>query len=195
MFGAIDVYVFDQLLRGNLTPGMDILDAGCGFGRNLRYMLGAGFSVWGVDGNPEAIANVQAMARGLRPGLAPDRFQVGLLDQLLFADTSFDAVICNSVLHFAEGTAHFRAMVRELWRVLRPGGLLFCRFGSRIGMEFVPEGEDGLYVTGDGAVWFLVDEPMLLQIEEELGGVRVDPLKTTLLERRRCMTTWVVRKI
>lgn len=195
IFGSIDIYVFDQLLRGNLLPGMRILDAGCGSGRNLRYMLGAGFDVWAVDGSPEAAAAVRGMVGELRPELPRERVQVALLDRLPFADASFDAVICNSVLHFADGAAHFRAMVRELWRVLRPGGLLFCRLGSRIGMEFVPEGGDGLYMTGDGAVWFLVDEAMLLQMEEELGAMRVDPLKTTLLERRRCMTTWAVRKV
>lgn len=197
VFGQIDIYVFDQLLRGNLLPGMRILDAGCGYGRNLRYMLGAGFNLWGVDGNPEAIAEVGAMATHLNPKLPPERFQVALLDALPFADAHFDAVVCNSVLHFAQGSAHFHAMLHELWRVLRPGGLLFCRLGSSIGagpdMRFEPEG-DGLYLTGDGALWFLVDEPMLLSLTAMLGAELVDPLKTTLLQARRCMTTWVLRK-
>jgi 2-polyprenyl-3-methyl-5-hydroxy-6-metoxy-1,4-benzoquinol methylase len=33
-FGQLDIYWFDQLLRGRIVPGMRILDAGCGFGRN-----------------------------------------------------------------------------------------------------------------------------------------------------------------
>ncbi len=32
-FGAIDIYLFDQLLRGRIRPGMRIFDAGCGYGR------------------------------------------------------------------------------------------------------------------------------------------------------------------
>ena len=38
-FGSIDIYVFDQLLRGRITPGMRVFDAGCGGGRNLVYLL------------------------------------------------------------------------------------------------------------------------------------------------------------
>jgi 2-polyprenyl-3-methyl-5-hydroxy-6-metoxy-1,4-benzoquinol methylase len=38
-FGDIDIYVFDQLLRGRITEGMRVLDAGCGGGRNIVYMM------------------------------------------------------------------------------------------------------------------------------------------------------------
>jgi hypothetical protein len=84
-------------------------------------------------------------------------------------------------------------MVEELWRVLRPGGLLFCRLGSRIGMDF--EHVDGnRYIIGDGSEWFLVDQEMLLEFTEQMNGVMVDPLKTTIVQDHRCMTTWVLRK-
>jgi tellurite methyltransferase len=38
-FGPIDIYLFDQLLKGSIQPGMRVLDAGCGSGRNLVYLL------------------------------------------------------------------------------------------------------------------------------------------------------------
>jgi tellurite methyltransferase len=76
--------------------------------------------------------------------------------------------------------------------VLRPGGLLFCRLGSRIGMDF-KELRPGIYAVG-ASEWFLVDQEMLLGITRELGGMMVDPLKTTIVQDFRCMTTWVVRK-
>jgi SAM-dependent methyltransferase len=104
-----------------------------------------------------------------------------------------DVVLCNSVLHFARDERHFRAMLSELWRVLRPGGMLFCRLGSRIGMSF-ERVRDNIYVVGDGSEWFLVDEQMLLDLTGELGAVMVDPLKTTVVQDYRCMTTWVLRK-
>jgi hypothetical protein len=97
------------------------------------------------------------------------------------------------VLHFARDERQFLAMLEELWRVLRPGGMLFCRLGSRIGMDF-DEVRPGIYEIGDGSEWFLVDEPMLLELTEELNGVMADPLKTTIVQDYRCMTTWVVRK-
>ena len=55
-FGAIDIYLFDQLLRGRIRPGMRIFDAGCGYGRNLVYLLREGYDVFGVDNDPAAIA-------------------------------------------------------------------------------------------------------------------------------------------
>ena len=84
-------------------------------------------------------------------------------------------------------------MLSDLWRVLKPGGMLFCRLGSRIGMDF--EWVRGnIYVIGDGSEWFLVDEEMLLEFTEEMNAVLVDPLKTTVVQDYRCMTTWVLRK-
>jgi len=192
-FGQIDIYVFDQILRGNLGPGMRILDAGSGYGRNLVWLLREGAEIHALDANAEAIAHVRALAAELAPALAAENFQVGAIERMPFADGFADAVICNSVLHFARNEEHFLAMVSELWRVLRAGGLLFCRLGSRIGMDFEPVGE-GLYEIGDGQAWFLVDEQELLEMTEQMNAVLVDPLKTTVVQDFRCMTTWVLRK-
>ena len=132
-------------------------------------------------------------AAELAPGLPAGNFRVGQLDCLELPDGFVDAVICCSVLHFARNEEHFLGMLRELWRVVRPGGLVFFRLGSRIGMHFEHLGAN-IYRIGDGAEWFLVDEAMLLQLTDELNAVLVDPLKTTIVQDYRCMTTWVLRK-
>ena len=192
-FGEIDIYVFDQILRGNIAPGMTIVDAGCGFGRNLVHLLREGCEVYALDANVEGVKHVKALAASLAPGLPAENFQVGAVEALPFSDAVADVVICNAVLHFARDRQHFLAMVRELWRVLKPGGMMFCRLGSRIGMEFEPLRED-IYRVGGSSQWFLVDEAMLMELTQQLGGVLVDPLKTTIVQNFRCMTTWVVRK-
>ena len=192
-FGSIDIYVFDQLLRGNIAPGMRVLDAGCGYGRNLVYLLREGFDIAAVDADPEAVDHVRRLAASLETGLPAGNFQAALLDALPFSDAAFDVVLCNSVLHFADSEAHFDGMLAELWRVLKPGGLFFCRLGSCIGMDF-PQVGPGLYRIGDGSVWFLVDEAQLLRRTAALDAVLVDPLKTTVVQDFRCMTTWVLRK-
>ena len=192
-FGQIDIYVFDQILRGNLTAEMRVLDAGCGYGRNLVYLLREGTEIFALDANEDGVAHVRQLAAELQPGLPAENFRVGAIEHMPFPDASMDAVLCNSVLHFARDEEHFEAMLLELWRVLRPGGLLFCRLGSRIGMDFeLVEGRR--YVVGDGSVWFLVDEEMLVDLTEAIGGVLTDPLKTTVVQEYRCMTTCVVRK-
>jgi SAM-dependent methyltransferase len=53
LFGNIDIYLFDQLLKGRFFSGMRVLDAGCGTGRNLVYFLRNGYQVFGVDQSAE----------------------------------------------------------------------------------------------------------------------------------------------
>ncbi len=192
-FGQIDIYVFDQILRGNIAAGMTVLDAGCGYGRNLVYLLREGCKVLALDADPKAVDHVRQLSASLSTGLPEENFQVGLIEQMPFTDGIADVVLCNSVLHFSRDEDHFRAQVTELWRVLRPGGMLFCRLGSRIGMDFEPVRAD-IFRVGDGSEWFLVDEDMLLELVEELNAVLVDPLKTTIVQDYRCMTTVVLRK-
>ena len=192
-FGQIDIYLFDQLLRGNILPGMRILDAGCGFGRNLVYLLRSGFDIIAIDANPEAIQHVRALAAELAPTLPPDNFRVSTIEQLDIPTSSAEVVLCNSVLQFARDETHFLSMIEELWRVLTPGGFFFCRLGSRIGMDF-EQLRENIFRIPDGSEWFLPDETMLLDITEQLDAVQVDPLKTTIVQDYRCMTTWVLRK-
>jgi SAM-dependent methyltransferase len=192
-FGQIDIYVFDQLLRGNIAPGMRILDAGCGYGRNLVYLLREKTEIFAVDASPDCVQHVRMLSNSLNSGLPDQNFQVSSVEKMPFPDQFTDVVLCNSVLHFARNDAHFQAMVAELWRVLRPGGLFFCRLGSRIGMDFLAVGH-GLFAMPDGQHWFLVDEKTLLALTATMRGTLVDPLKTTVVQNQRCMTTWVLRK-
>jgi SAM-dependent methyltransferase len=192
-FGQIDIYVFDQILRGNIAAGMKVLDAGCGYGRNLVYLLREGAEVFALDADAAGVAHVKALAAELAPRLPAENFRVGAIEKMPWEDGFADVVICNSVLHFARDEEQFLAMVTELWRVLRPGGMLFCRLGSRIGMEF-ERVRGQIYRIGDGSEWFLVDEAALLDMTRQMDAVLVDPLKTTVVQDYRCMTTWVVRK-
>jgi SAM-dependent methyltransferase len=192
-FGQIDIYVFDQILRGNIAPGMRVLDAGCGYGRNLVHLLREGCEVFATDADADGVEHVRQLSASLMTGLPAQNFQVGPIEQMQFPDGFADVVICNAVLHFAQDDRHFRTMLAELWRVLKPGGMLFCRLGSRIGMDF-KRVRGNLFVVGDGSEWYLVDEKMLLGLTEEMNAVLVDPLKTTIVQDYRCMTTWVIRK-
>jgi tellurite methyltransferase len=194
-FGDIDIYLFDQLLRGRFDGVRAVLDAGCGGGRNLVYLLRAGFDVHAVDRDARAVARVQALAAQLAPALPMDQVRTAEVDALPFADASMDAVLSSAVLHFAEDPAHWDRMVGEMWRVLRPGGMLFARLASSIGMEGLvrPVG-NGRHRLPDGSERFLVDEAGLLARTEALGGVLLDPIKTTNVQNLRAMTTWCVRK-
>jgi tellurite methyltransferase len=194
-FGTIDIYLFDQLLRNRIRPGMRVLDAGCGAGRNLVYLLRAGYDICGADRDAQAIAAVRRLAADLAPSLAADNFRVEDVARMSFADECADVVLSSAVLHFALDDRQFQAMLRGTWRTLKPGGLLFCRLASSIGMEGrFRQIEGRRFRLLDGSERYLVDEEFLMALTAELGAQLVDPLKTTVVQGQRCMTTWVVRK-
>jgi tellurite methyltransferase len=193
-FGDIDVYLFDQLLRGRIAQGMKVLDAGCGAGRNLVFLLRAGFEVWGVDESAEAITRVRQVAATIAPGLEADRFRVERVEAMSLEDCSMDVVISSAVLHFARDERHWRAMVHEMWRVLAPGGILFARLATTVGQTRLLALGGGRYVMPDGDTRFLVDHEQLIDVTTALGGSLLDPIKSTVVHDQRSMGTWVVRK-
>ena len=193
--GPIDIYLLDQLLKGRLLPGMSLLDAGCGSGRNLVYFLRHGYEVFGVDESPQAVEQVRLLARELAPEVPPERFQVSDLAEIPFPADRFDAVVCSAVLHFSRDEGHFDRMLGEMWRVLKPGGLFFARLASTIGVERLVQPLQGRwYALPDGTERFLVDAVMLEQRATRLGGIWLEPLKTTVVQNQRSMTTWVLQK-
>jgi SAM-dependent methyltransferase len=220
LFGNIDIYLFDQLLKGRLAPGMRVLDAGCGTGRNLVYFLRNGYQVFAVDQSEEGILGVRKLASVLAPQLPANNFRVEPVERMSFgreansrqqpaiskeasaaaaeknAPESFDVVLSSAVLHFARDEEHWQAMVNEMWRVLMPGGIFFARLASTIGIEDKVKLIEGRrYHLPDGSDRFLVDEAMLKRVTAALGGEFIEPIKTTLVENLRAMTTWVVKRV
>ena len=195
LFGEIDIYLFDQLLKGRITEEMRILDAGCGKGRNLTYFLRNSYQVFAVDKSEEAVQCVRKLGHSLNPEWSDEQARVEPVEKMSFANDSFDVVISCAVLHFAGNDAHFQQMVQELWRVLRPGGLLFARLASSIGIEdLVVKLENDQYKLPDGSTRFLVDEQRLIKMTEKLQGILVEPIKTVNVANQRCMTTWCLKK-
>lgn len=194
-FGAIDIYLFDQLLKGRIHPGQTILDAGCGAGRNLVYLLQSGATIYAADSDPAAITAIRSLAAELAPSLPAANFRCEAIESFSFPDDCADVVIASAVLHFANGHAHFDAMLRSCWRVLAPGGLFFARLASTIGIENeVHHLGNGLHQLPDGSTRYLVDEAILTRYQTTLPATPADPLKTTIVQHQRAMTTWVLWK-
>ncbi len=193
-FGAIDIYLFDQLVKGSFDERHRLLDAGCGSGRNLPYFLQHGFEVFGIDSDPGAVMAVRNLLGRLAPSLPASNIAVGPLDALPWPDASMNAVVCSAVLHFADDERHFDRMLAEMWRVLAPGGLFFARLASSIGLERHLPAPSGRMRLPDGTERFVVSEEMLLDRNTRLGAVAIEPLKTTNVQNQRCMTTWVIEK-
>ena len=193
--GEIDIYWFDQLLKGRVTRGMRVLDAGCGRGRNLVYLMRAGVEVYGVDTDGDAIADLRRLAAEIAPALPAGNFRVEPVEAMSFDDAAFDVVLLSAVLHFATDEAQFQRMLDGAWRVLRPQGLFFSRLASSIGLEDrIVRLEGRRARLPDGTDRYLVDEVFLTETTRRLGGEWIEPLKTVKVQHERCMTTWCLRK-
>jgi len=194
-FGSIDIYLFDQLLGGRLQPGMSLLDAGCGGGRNLVYFLRNGFKVYGVDQSATAIVQAKSLATELLNDIESDQFRVENVDRMSFSNETFDVVLSSAVLHFANDEEHWQAMVSEMWRVLKPGGIFFARLASTVGIEDQIQPIKGRrYQLPDGSDRFLVDFDMLDKTTKSLGGEWLEPFKTVVVHNLRSMSNWCLRK-
>ncbi len=125
-YGNLDIYLLDQILKGRFDHCLNILDAGCGEGRNLKYFINDNRVVVGVDQDPMAIKMAQMTYRQVDPA----SFMVADLLEIPLPDAVFDLVISSAVLHFASDRNDFIQMFGELIRVLKPGGLLFIRMAT-----------------------------------------------------------------
>lgn len=101
----------------NQFAGKRLLEVGCGMGTDLLQFARGGANVTGVDLTPRS---VQTSRHHLELYDAKGDFALSDAEQLPFNDQSFDVVYSNGVLHHTPDTAE---AVREIHRVLRPGGL------------------------------------------------------------------------
>lgn len=195
LYGNIDIYLFDQLLKGTFDDCSTVLDVGAGGGRNLPYFLQNGYEVYGVDPNPYAVENLRQLSAMLAPENPVNNFIVAAAEDLTFEPASFDLVICSAVLHFARNHAHFDAMLNSIWKMIKPGGYFFARLASDIGIEeLVSPLGNGLYLLPDGSTRYLVNQKILLKYTADLAAELYEPVKTTNVQNLRCMTTWCLRK-
>jgi ubiquinone/menaquinone biosynthesis C-methylase UbiE len=107
---------FDEALGYASAAGLDVLDVGCGQGIDVVQYARAGARVRGIDLTPRHVdlARMHVAALGLEAEIA-----VADAEALPFDDRSFDRVSSNGVLHH---TPDILAAIREIHRVLRPGG-------------------------------------------------------------------------
>lgn len=191
VIGSTDIYLVDQIMKGRYKTSDTMLDAGCGYGRNLHWFLRNDIVIYGIDQDVNAIHDLQRR----RPKIA-DRFCQSAVEKLPFGDEQFDHIISSAVLHFAKDTAHFRQMIAEMVRVLKPLGSLFIRMTSDIGIEDkVQLAGDGVYDIPDGSRRFLLTRDLLTDVMFQNGLSFLEPLKTVNVNDVRCMSTVVLRKV
>mgnify|MGYP005851572721 CR=1 FL=1 len=195
LLGNVDIYLLDQILKGRFTKEMKILDAGCGEGRNAIYFINQGYQIFGIDPNEVAVQYCRYLSKSLNPEFDIHRFQVGRLEEIPFHDEAFDAVICSAVLHFAESVENFWQMIREIHRVLKPGGIFWFRMTTGFGgiLEESQALEGRRYLLPDGSERFLLTQ---LDVDnlEELGFRHLENPKSVLVHGQQAMGVFVMEK-
>ncbi len=192
--GNVDLYLLDQILKGRFSPDQKILDAGCGEGRNLIYFLNNGYECHGIDKNDDAIRMLHFILGSKYPDVLKSNFVVGDLVEIPFETSSFDWVLSSAVLHFAGSHDHFWQMVSELDRVLKPTGSTFIRCASDIGLTGHRPLDDGRFQLPDGSMRFLLTQEMIDKIKTQFGFEEIEPVKTVVVDKMRCMTTLALKK-
>ena len=191
VLGATDIYLVDQIMKGRYKTGDVILDAGCGWGRNMHWFLRNNFKIYGIDTDPIVINELVRENKALPPG----RFRAEAVERSSFDREFFDGIISSAVLHFAKGTAHFFQMMDEMHRILKGGGTLFIRMASNIGIEnrVQPIG-DGIFCIPDGSTRYLLTRDLLEQVLSRYSFSFLEDFKTVNVADLRCMRTLVLHK-
>ena len=122
-------------LLDSLKAGQELLDVGCGPGTitmDLADRIAPG-RVVGIDSEGEVIARAEALRKSR--GLANVTFSIGDVYALQFGDASFDVVHAHQVLqHLTKPVA----ALKEMYRVMRPGGILGVRDGDYAAFAWAP---------------------------------------------------------
>ena len=189
--GKTDIYLLDQIIKGRFLPEHQILDAGCGNGRNMYWFTQNGYSnVFGIDQKEDCITKVKEKYSNIKAN-----FHVSTVEKMPFEDEQFDRIISSAVLHFAKNETHFWAMLNEMWRILRPKGILFIRMTSIWGLEnWVKPKGSSVYQIPDGSTRFLLSTKLLQEWEARYPFLWVEPLKTVNVNNERAMSTLVISK-
>ncbi len=196
LLGNIDLYLLDQILKGRFESQHKILDAGCGEGRNIVYFIRNNYQVFGIDKNGESIQRLKYQVKSINKNYPLTRFMNGKVEEMSYPTNEFNAIISSAVLHFAESETHFFTMIKELTRVLKPGGILFIRMACEIGMEDQMKSMgNGTYFLPDGSIRFLLTKALLQQMMENYSYEFIEPFKAVVVDNQRSMSTLVLRKL
>ena len=180
-------------MKGRYRPGERILDSGCGSGRNMEWFLHNSYDITGIDQSGKAIS--AARARASKIGRDDVVFMQCPVEKTPLDDAAFDHVISSAVLHFARDHGHFDAMMAEIIRLVKPGGTLWIRMASDVGIRHLIEmTESGVCQIPDGSGRYLLTRNKLKAILNNNPVRLVEPFKNVNVDDVRVMCVLVLEK-
>ncbi len=139
-FEGIGLFHFDTHVLDDCLPNPgSLLDLGCGSGRHVLHFARRGFQVTGLDLSPHMLSVTRDKL--LRENLHADLLHQDFCDLSSLTPASFDTVLCMfSTLGLIRGRLHRTDVLRQVHRVLKPGGLLVLHVHNRWFNLFDPQG-------------------------------------------------------
>lgn len=193
--GNMDIYLLDQIMKGRVQPNMQILDAGCGYGRNSEYFVRKNFEIYGIDKNEEAVQRAKENSSNWNPDFDLDRFSVADLEKIPLSMNRFDFIISSAVLHFSKDRDQFTTLFEELMRVLKPKGILFIRMTTKHTLAHLAKHlYDDVYLIPDSSTRYLLDRDYLKTLMKKHRLSFLDPFKTVNVNDIRTMAVVVLQK-
>lgn len=187
---GLDIYLLDQLLKDRIEKESTILDAGCGSGRNMKFLLNNGYQVSALDPDESKIQSLRSQF----PEQA-HHFHIALIEDNEFENETFDFIICCAVLHFAKNHEQFYLMFEQLTNLLSANGILFIRMTSTIGMENqIKIDDDGRSRLPDGTDRYVIRREQIIELCQQHQLTLIDPIKSVKVDELRSMTTFVLQK-
>lgn len=183
----VDIYLLDQALKGRIPTKGQLLDAGCGKGRNFGWLAAQGLNIYGFDPDPNAIQLLRAEYPSHE-----DRLSVHRIESFKSKE-AFDFIICNAVLHFAENHSAFNQQFACLVKLLNPSGILFIRMASDIGIN-VQIDEHGRCNLPDLTTRYLLRQNDIVRLCNEYDLTLLEPVKSAWVNGERSMATVVFTK-
>lgn len=191
VLGNADIYLIDLVQKGYFDESKQILDAGCGSGRNALFFQKLGHEVLALDQEAENMEELEMYIK--EHALSNICCRVGELGALEMKKQRFDVVLCNAVLHFAKDKAHFERMFADLVAHLKPQGILFIRLVTSHTYNSVSGPFNEVKQLPDESARFVVDITWLIQVVLEKYNVNfLESLKTVNVAGLRTMTTLVL---
>lgn len=185
---GIDIYLLDQFLKERIQKNDTILDAGCGSGRNIHWLIKNNYSVQGYDPNQFQIEQLKRL-------YPESKFECSSIEETPFNEQQFEFIICNAVLHFALDHSHFHEQFEALVNSLKPKGVLFVRMTSNIGLESKINIEDnGRCRLPDISDRYVITRKQISDLCAYHSLELIEPVKSVLVEDLRSMATIVLKK-
>ena len=181
---------------GSPSPQRVLLDLGCGGGRHTAFLASLGHRVVALDYSIEGCAHTRAHLRtkGLEALVGCSAMQA-----ICLPDESVDGAIAYGVLYYTDAVG-YRAAVRELWRVLKPGGRLLVqtratsdyRFGKGTHLEERTRVMPSDLRDEGGMTMHFIDRPAIADLFGAFSEVVVDSYYETLDGGTRSNSDWTI---